>query len=89
MDDLRARKVTTEDFVAFDLLLAMDQENQRELLDMAHPGTATKVKLFLEFAPDAGTLDVPDPYYGGDAGFDRVLDLVEAASEGLLETLDA
>jgi protein-tyrosine phosphatase len=84
-----AREVTAEDFDRFDLLLAMDRENERDLLARAPDAEArAKVRLLREFDPEsvaAGDLDVPDPYYGGLHGFDRVLDLVEAACRGLLD----
>jgi protein-tyrosine phosphatase len=90
-----ARQVTIEDFEAFDLLLAMDAQNHRDLRALApHPEAAAKVRLLREFDPaSAGaggpSLDVPDPYYGSAGGFDRVLDLVEAACAGLLAELRA
>jgi protein-tyrosine phosphatase len=88
-----ARQVTAGDFDAFDLLVAMDRENLRELLAIApDEAAAEKVRLLREFDPasaDAGDLDVPDPYYGGERGFERVLDLVEAACRGLLDELRA
>jgi protein-tyrosine phosphatase len=84
-----ARAVTAEDFERFDLVLAMDRENERDLLARAPDDEArAKVRLLREFdaaAVAAGDLDVPDPYYGGPHGFDRVLDLVEAACRGLLD----
>jgi protein-tyrosine phosphatase len=95
-----ARQVRPEDFFDFDLLLAMDGENMRELRQQA-PGEAerAKVRLLREFDPasemagDAdgvgGDLDVPDPYYGGPGGFDEVFDLVQAACAGLLEQIRA
>jgi protein-tyrosine phosphatase len=88
-----ARQVTAEDFERFDLLLAMDRENERELLARAPDEEARgKVRLLREFDPAAvaaGDLDVPDPYYGGPNGFERVLDLVEAACRGLLDAVRA
>jgi protein-tyrosine phosphatase len=89
-----ARTVTLEDFYDFDLLLAMDRANRDELRRLAADQPArAKVRLLREFDP-ASTggdqeLDVPDPYYGGDDGFDEVLDLVQAACAGLLEQLRA
>ena len=84
-----ARQVTAEDFEAFDLLLVMDRDNERELLARAPDAQARgKVRLLREFDPAAvavGDLDVPDPYYGGPHGFDRVLDMVDAACRGLLD----
>jgi protein-tyrosine phosphatase len=88
-----ARQVTAEDFERFDLLLAMDRDNERELLARAPDAQArAKVRLLREFDPAAvavGDLDVPDPYYGGPHGFDRVLDQVEAACRGLLDEVRA
>jgi len=86
-----ARQVTLADFDAFDLLLAMDAENHRNLRALApDQAAAAKVRLLREFDPASATAasrDVPDPYYGGPDGFDRVLDLVEAACAGLLAEL--
>ncbi len=88
-----ARQVMPYDFDRFDLLLAMDAENHWELRDRApHAEAAAKVRMLREFDPaSAGvvSLDVPDPYYGGEDGFDHVLDLVEAACGGLLAELRA
>lgn len=88
-----ARQVREKDFLDFDLLVAMDGENGRELRRLA-PGEEqrAKVRLLREFDPaSAGTadLDVPDPYYGAEGGFEEVLDLVSAACEGLLEEIRA
>jgi len=86
-----ARQVGPDDFEDFDLLLAMDRDNLRELRALAPDGEAAeKVRMLREFDPaSAGgpDLDVPDPYYGGDQGFETVLDQVEAACRGLLDTL--
>lgn len=84
---LRARRVEAADFERFDFILAMDRENLSELQQRAPRGARARLHLFLEFAPDAGTVEVPDPYYGGPNGFEHVLDLVEAASSGLLRHL--
>jgi protein-tyrosine phosphatase len=91
--DGHARQIRAEDFEQFDLLLAMDGENLRELQRQA-PGDdeRAKVRLLREFDPaseGAGDLDVPDPYYGGANGFDEVFELVHAACAGLLEHLRA
>lgn len=85
---LNARQVVTEDFEHFDLVLAMDRDNYRFLEDMAPAGHRQKLRLLMEFAPAAGLRDVPDPYYGGDTGFERVLDLVEQAVDGLLPEIE-
>jgi protein-tyrosine phosphatase len=88
-----ARRVRPEDFLDFDLLVAMDGENLRELRRLA-PGEAEreKVRLLREFDPaNAGSadLDVPDPYYGATGGFEQVFDLVSAACAGLLDEIRA
>lgn len=84
-----ARQVSPADLEDFDLLLAMDGENARELRALAEDDEQrAKVRLLREFDPEStGNLDVPDPYYGGPGGFDEVLDLVQAACEGLLEDI--
>ncbi len=96
-----ARQVRVQDFFDFDLLVAMDRENLRELRQLA-PGEQEreKVRLLREFDPasapasepdvhDRGDLDVPDPYYGAAGGFDEVFELVSAACEGLLAQIRA
>lgn len=85
MDHLRARRVGKSDLIEFDYVLAMDRENYRNLEAICPPEHVRKVQLFLEYAPHLNEEEVPDPYYGGSLGFERVLDMVEAASEGLLE----
>jgi protein-tyrosine phosphatase len=84
---LRARMVEDRDFEYFDLILAMDRENLRALERRAPVGARERLRLFLEFAPEAGVSEVPDPYYGGPNGFEDVLDLIEAASRGLIAHL--
>jgi protein-tyrosine phosphatase len=79
-----ARQVRPSDFEDFDLLVAMDGANRRELLRMAPPGTEHKVRLL---AGPEGPVEVPDPYYGGEDGFDTVLDLVDDACRRLLDEL--
>lgn len=87
MRRLRARKVEAVDFERFDLVLAMDEQVHRSLSRLAPAEYRQRVRLFLEYAPQAGRRDVPDPYYGGEAGFEEVLDLVEQAAAGLLDEL--
>ncbi len=87
LSSLRGRKATRTDFERFDYLLAMDKENYQNLMAICPPGRADKVRLFLEFAPHRPEREVPDPYFGGDAGFERVLDMIEEASAGLLAHL--
>jgi protein-tyrosine phosphatase len=84
---LRARVIEPADFERFDLVLGMDQENLRVLRRRAPTHLHERLRLLLEFAPEAGSQDVPDPYYGGPNGFEEVLDLVEAAARGLLAHL--
>ncbi len=84
--DIRARKVAQDDFSRFDYVLAMDRLNLHMLTEDAGEDDAEHVRLFLEFG-SSGETEVPDPYYGGGAGFERVLDLVEEASRGLLKSL--
>ena len=85
MSALRARVVEPQDFNRFDLILAMDHQNLDVLQRRAPVAARERIRLFLEFAPEADTTEVPDPYYGGANGFEEVLDLVEAAARGLLE----
>ena len=87
LSTLRARQVCAADFVHFDLILAMDRSNLRELLAMAPVAAHAKIQLFLDHAPEQPAREVPDPYYGGSSGFEAVLDLIEAASRGLLRRL--
>lgn len=84
MSRLRARQIASEDFQRFDFILAMDRANLSDLRRRAPTQYRERVRLFLEFAPDAGVDEVPDPYYGGEAGFEEVLDLAEQAARGLL-----
>ncbi len=87
LEGIRARRVTDADYENFDYILAMDEDNLVVLRERAPESRLNKVRLFLEFAESRRESEVPDPYYGGAAGFERVLDLVEEASRGLLETL--
>lgn len=84
---LRARQITIDDFASFDLILAMDMENLTELKRRAPAPLKERVRLFLDFVPDGEIDEVPDPYYGGEAGFEHVLDLSEQAARGLLQYL--
>jgi protein-tyrosine phosphatase len=81
----RARQVTAEDFRTFDYVLAMDRENYEDLLAASPTGLESRVRLLLQFAPHLGSDEVPDPYYGGPSGFEHVMDLVQEASEALLD----
>jgi protein-tyrosine phosphatase len=87
LSPLRARQVTPGDFERFDYILAMDRSNLMHLDSMRPGGYPGHLGLFLDFHPDAPVSEVPDPYYGGDAGFEEVLDLVETAGSALLSTI--
>jgi len=84
---LKARKVNGADFESFDHILVMDDENHAVLTDICPEQHKHKIRHFLDYAPQLQQREVPDPYYGGAYGFERVLDLVEAASEGFIQTL--
>lgn len=80
----RARRVEHTDFEKFDYILAMDRDNYRLLLNSAPAHHHHKIRLFLEFAPERPEEEVPDPYYGGPEGFERVYEMVDAAANGLM-----
>ena len=86
LSEIRARKVHAEDFERFDYIVAMDHLNLHMLNEQAGDEFMGELRLFLDYRGSTDE-EVPDPYYGGAAGFERVLDLVEEASRGLLETL--
>ena len=88
MRGLRARQIASADFERFDLLLAMDEGNYWRLRELAPATHRDRVRLFLDFAPDLGRREGPDPYSGGPEGFEDVLDLIQAAARGLLAALD-
>ena len=83
----RGRQVIQNDFSDFDYVVALDRTHQRELLDLCPPDSTHRVKLLLDYAPQVGTKDVPDPYYGRHDGFSHVLDLIEAGAAGLLQEI--
>lgn len=87
LSHLRARQLRATDFDEFDYILAMDNQNLADLRALCPPHFSGYLGLFLPFAEGVETDEVPDPYYGGDQGFTRVLDMVEAASEGLLREI--
>ncbi|MBA2618507.1 MAG: low molecular weight phosphotyrosine protein phosphatase [Rubrobacter sp.] len=82
---LRARQVTPEDCRIFDYVLIMDEENYRAVSAIC--GGSAEVRPFLDFATGSPEREVPDPYFGDPGGFEHVLDLVEEASEGLIEEI--
>ena len=87
LSGLRARQMQPADFDRFDYVLAMDRGNLAELEDRRQRGGTARVGLFLEYARETGVAEVPDPYYGGLEGFERVLDLCEAGARGMLASL--
>lgn len=86
LSGLRARQLNERDFIEFDYVLGMDQDNLRAMHDLKPANSQAHIGLFLEFAGTPGA-EVPDPYYGGEEGFENVLDMIEAASQGLIQHL--
>lgn len=87
MDSLRARQVSPQDFYEFDVVLAMDNANLADLQAMQPADVTVTLGRFLDYSSETSVSEVPDPYYGGEDGFDRVLDLIEGGAEGLLDAL--
>ncbi len=82
---LRGRQARSQDFQTFDYILAMDRSNHDNLLNICPLGSEDRLSMFLDFAPDVGRREVPDPYY--DGGFNRVYDMIEQAATGLLNDI--
>lgn len=89
LSDLKSRLVELSDFEVFDHILVMDSANYSSLTSMSPKAHHPKIQYLMKFAPQWEILDVPDPYYGGERGFERVLDMIEDASEGLLTFLQS
>ena len=87
LDDLKARQIHVDDFADFDYVLGMDKHNIDRLSQLCPPLYRDRVQLFLDFAPALPIREVPDPYYGGDDGFRAVFDMIETASQGLLDDI--
>ena len=87
LKNIRARKVAPQDIDYFDLILAMDRNNLAALRPMCARDKVRRLKLFMDYAQNFDDEEVPDPYYGLGHGFDLVLDMVEDASEGLIEAI--
>ncbi len=83
----RARRVVSSDFYQFDYILAMDRDNHRNLAAICPEGMEDRLHLFMDFAAELEQAEVPDPYYGGEDGFNRVFMMVEVAAAGLLENI--
>lgn len=84
LSKLRGRQFIAQDFDDFDYIMVMDESNLRDVLSLRESGQGGITKLFLEYALKTDIQEVPDPYYGGNRGFEYVLDLIEDASRGLL-----
>lgn len=87
ISDQRARRVCVADFERFDRIYAMDRSNLDQLQRLAPTECRARVDLVMNLAPDYGLEEVPDPYYGGDQGFQRVIDMLSAAADRLIEEL--
>lgn len=85
----RARTVRPRDFEHFDLIVAMDRGHYRNLAGACPPEQTDRVRLFMDYAAEFGIEDVPDPYYGGADGFERVFDMIESGAAGLLADIEA
>jgi protein-tyrosine phosphatase len=87
LSGLRARQLAPEDYRNFDLILAMDGDNLATVNARQPRGATARLQLFMDYAPELGEPEVPDPYYGGDSEFEHVLDLTQAAARGLIRAL--
>jgi protein-tyrosine phosphatase len=87
LSPLRARRIGDGDFEQFDYILAMDRTNYEDVQRKSPTQHRQKIRLFLSYAEGRTEEEVPDPYYGGNKGFEQVLDLVEAGARSLLEKL--
>ncbi|MDH3688154.1 MAG: low molecular weight phosphotyrosine protein phosphatase [Gammaproteobacteria bacterium] len=84
---LRGRKAMPQDLDEFDYVLAMDEQNQRDLLSISSAGNEHKIGLLMSYAATRQEVAVPDPYFGGGVGFELVLDMIEEACDGLLDDI--
>ena len=87
LGDQRARRIHPDDFDYFDYVVAMDRSNFEDLAGSCASQHQSKVRLFLDFASELPETEIPDPYYGGPQGFERVLDLIEHASRAMISEL--
>lgn len=87
LSQLRARRLAGEDFSRFDYILAMDTRNLADVMQKAPDTYHGRISLLLDFSPERNVLEVPDPYYGTEDGFDHVVSLVESACQGLLQDI--
>jgi len=87
LSGMRARRVAEDDFAHFDLVLAMDKQNLAALERVCPEEYLHKLGLFMDYAEDTAQDEIPDPYYGGPDGFERVLDMCESAARGLIASI--
>lgn len=87
ISNLRARRLNRLDYEKFDYIIGMDLSNYQDLVSMSPVDYKGQVRLFMDFASDWADREIPDPYYGGHDGFERVLDMIESASLGLIEDI--
>lgn len=85
LSDLRTRKIRLKDFATYNYILAMDNENYRILQKICPAEHGHKILMAMEFAPELGVIEVPDPYFGNIAGFERVFDMLDVAMKGLVK----
>jgi len=87
LSEHRGRRVEESDFDRYDYIIAMDNENYSNLATLCTAGNWGKLKMFLDYSNEFEGREVPDPYYGGETGFEVVLDMAESASKGLLKEI--
>lgn len=87
LSDQRAREITAADYQRFDTILVMDRSNLAEVERRRPSGATVRIDLVMRLAPDYGVEEVPDPYYGGEEGFQRVVDMLSVAADRLIEEL--
>ncbi|HEY9855169.1 MAG TPA: low molecular weight protein-tyrosine-phosphatase [Stenomitos sp.] len=88
ISDQRARQIRPEDLMTYDYIVAMDSQNAADIRALDPEGRATaRIVRMMEFAPERGTPDVPDPYFGGPEGFDLVYDMVQEACQAMLDRI--
>ena len=87
MSDLRSRNIRPKDFSKYDHILAMDNENFQILQQVCPEEHGHKISMIMEFSNNSGVIEVPDPYFGNIAGFERVFDMLDVAMKGLIEHL--
>jgi protein-tyrosine phosphatase len=88
IQQLRARKISADDFQEFDLIIAMDYNNLQNIKQLQPSGSKAKIVLMMEYAPDEGFEEVPDPYYGTQDDFTLMCGLLDIATKGLLTQIE-